>query len=1177
MDSSLASSATSAGAGPLHGGAGGARAPPRRGGGGADVTLPSFAATFRSADYDQPPPGITQHDWARLARGRGAGDGDDSESLLDERLLDTDAHGGRGSAAGQYAALQRTGQGAYRPASASSSRATFPSSSSRFPSASTAHTSHPDASSTADTTTADDSTSRDTSDAADRTETTHDHLASARLAVDSIDVSSAQATDDDPSLVYGAGVLGGNRPGQRAEKKGGQAQNMTLREQEKVIDELKKDNFSLKLKLHFYEQRLEKMAPSAVEQALRENIQLKVEFQTLRTELKRYKKLLLEGDKAIQHLTRERDELQRTRGRVSSDGGAAGARERELEQRLREQEDARNQWERKARELHDKYKQLKAGGGSGEAEELRHQLDEALDESDQLRRQVTDAHDELDELRGELEHMRHELADQADQSGVSLEGRSRGTIRREVERLEQLTMLSTRNDEKDSLRVQVEDLKADLQAVENELELATRAARRARGSQGGEGDREELERELDTHRDRAASLSLELEDVKTQLDAKEREIEDLLREIDERDEVHRQDVERVAEEWRDEVEDAREREAQARQILEEKDADLDELTDKVEVLVRQLAEKDAQMQADEEEVEALTHDLEKLGGQIFQLEEEADEKDKHIDELQHELDALGREFEDKQALHEQVVGTLKEKLSTAKSRLSELTIQHESVTTESTFLRSKVEDLALAHAKLEEQLRSNEGEKRQLQADADEILRALRKEEDEREAIEGELGAARHEAQRARDLVDERERDVGDLQRALNGLERSTRQQGETGVALELELERAKRDLARAEEDAERARRDLNDRVSEAREKDLRIATLESDKKDLAAQLASQTQTRLSLADKHEHATKTLRDTQIELTSARERLRVVEDQLNTDHRVLSRTENQYRDQLTERNTLLLTVYQAVDRIAGSDKRKAASPTDSPKPFSNFPSFHDRLLERLKSVNQLQMSFERRARELESKFVDQVQSLKRQQDNRHKQLDRFEASLKTATETQRQWRQRVQQKSLELEQARAEVSSLQSQLTSLRRSPNPNSPNPSSSSSPSSTSEATLRSRLSAAQASTATLERRLGATQAQLGDAEARLGEQRGKYGVAEGKWEARVRELEQRCRAAEERVKRERQGAKERMEELRGESRRLEGELADAQRRGTQLDDVLRQRQQQQQQDRPGSAQASA
>lgn len=31
------------------------------------------------------------------------------------------------------------------------------------------------------------------------------------------------------------------------------------------------------------------------------------------------------------------------------------------------------------------------------------------------------------------------------------------------------------------------------------------------------------------------------------------------------------------------------------------------------------------------------------------------------------------------------------------------------------------------------------------------------------------------------------------------------------------------------------------------------------------------------------------------------------------------TENQYRDQLTERNTLLLTIYQYMEKILGVDK------------------------------------------------------------------------------------------------------------------------------------------------------------------------------------------------------------------------------------------------------------------
>lgn len=77
-----------------------------------------------------------------------------------------------------------------------------------------------------------------------------------------------------------------------------------------------------------------------------------------------------------------------------------------------------------------------------------------------------------------------------------------------------------------------------------------------------------------------------------------------------------------------------------------------------------------------------------------------------------------------------------QKLSTSKAKLSEVTIQHESATTESTFLRSKVEDLALHNAKLVEQSRKDEEEKRKLQREAEEIMEALKKEEDERDADE---------------------------------------------------------------------------------------------------------------------------------------------------------------------------------------------------------------------------------------------------------------------------------------------------------------------------------------------------------------------------------------------------------------------------------------------------------
>jgi len=129
---------------------------------------------------------------------------------------------------------------------------------------------------------------------------------------------------------------------------------------------LKKDNFSLKLKLHFYEQRLEKMAPSSVEQALRENIQLKVEFQTLRGELKRYKKLLLEGDKALRNVTDERDALAKRGSGGRGRDSMSSAREKEWERELKARKGERDEWEKKAREL-----QRALRNGRGEEVEVR--------------------------------------------------------------------------------------------------------------------------------------------------------------------------------------------------------------------------------------------------------------------------------------------------------------------------------------------------------------------------------------------------------------------------------------------------------------------------------------------------------------------------------------------------------------------------------------------------------------------------------------------------------------------------------------------------------------------------------------------------------------------------------------------------------------------------------------
>lgn len=83
-----------------------------------------------------------------------------------------------------------------------------------------------------------------------------------------------------------------------------------------------------------------------------------------------------------------------------------------------------------------------------------------------------------------------------------------------------------------------------------------------------------------------------------------------------------------------------------------------------------------------------------------------------------------------------------------------------------------------------------------------------------------------------RKLLAEREADVAKLQDTLNDLENQSRKLGESHstdrFALELETERLRRDLARAEEDLEKARRELNSREEKARERESMLDKLVS-------------------------------------------------------------------------------------------------------------------------------------------------------------------------------------------------------------------------------------------------------------------------------------------------------------------------------------------------------------
>jgi len=203
-----------------------------------------------------------------------------------------------------------------------------------------------------------------------------------------------------------------------------------------------------------------------------------------------------------------------------------------------------------------------------------------------------------------------------------------------------------------------------------------------------------------------------------------------------------------------------------------------------------------------------------------------------------------------------------------------------------------------------------------------------------------------------------------------------------------------------------------------------------------------------------------------------------------------------------------------------------------KPFTNFSVFHDNLITRLKALSQIQLDFDKRCKDVEARFAEKINDMRRQLDHRWKQIDKFEASLKTYADTKAQWKKKLAGKEGELEAIKVIVfacfwshlpilfkatnSELSSQLAAMKR---PNGP--------------ADAMELRAMAARVANAEKRFNNAQNQLLLSEERIAQMNQNRVSADGKWEARVKEYEARLKAAEEKVKRERQGSKERVLEL--------------------------------------------
>ncbi|KAG8873257.1 hypothetical protein FRB98_009135 [Tulasnella sp. 332] len=934
---------------------------------------------------------------------------------------------------------------------------------------------------------------------------------------------------------------------------------MTLREQERVIDTVKKENFSLKFKVHMLEERLTQLSPENYQVAFNSNIKLKLELHTRGVELKKLKKLVMELESELSKVA-ERERQRST----AVDSEAVGR----LEAQLRDRDEEIRELKKRLRAA-EVAKQTGSMSTSNQPSMIR-----LREENEALAERQADLEDELQRHRGHLEETTEELEKLQDIIQRQKEDADADVNRRQLRELElhihdlekkldeYEAALQERDEDADILKEELERVRAQLEDSERrrEADANERSVSRAEILEERE-DKETLEQSANEYRDKLAAANIELEQ-------KDDEIEEM-----------RLAQEEIEAEWRANVVDLENICSDQKVQMESLEADkqnlentLEELHDKIEKTIQhmnhQISEKELEKENElrdiaeqrEQETLAANAEINEQGKRIWELEEELEAERDGIERLR-------QEAKDHSEEHMRIVAALKERIADKNAQLDEIRQLYEEcrqqalahadrsqqIENDAQELAEEFEAERAANAQAQRDLRQLEDklddaeqllkrEQSRWKKELDDVERRWRRKLDDQQQS---LDETRSALTTQRKLLTEREVDVTKLQNTLNDLESQSRKLGESHstdrFALELETERLRRDLARAEEDLEKTRKELNSREEKARERESMLDKLHADNRDLRTQVSAQTQARLNLSEKLDLVQENIKAKEAELVDIRERYNDVEKRLTKDQRQLQAQETQYRDQLTERNTLLLTVYQYLEKILGADKTPKKG-SGSTRPLTNFALFHEDLMGRMKALSHLTADFEKKCKIVEQRFTEKLADLKKQLDGRWKQLDKFEISAKAALENRDKWKRKFQIAQGELDATKASNIELNAMS---RRGSHVGLGEPSS-------------SDLKAMATRVANAERRATHAQNLLLAKEEQINSQLNKYQAAEDKWAARVSEYERREKNASERFKNERQGGKETIQALQSEIEVLKGELDRRRKQEVQLDAML-------------------
>ncbi|KAK4207194.1 hypothetical protein QBC37DRAFT_99977 [Rhypophila decipiens] len=627
----------------------------------------------------------------------------------------------------------------------------------------------------------------------------------------------------------------------------------------------------------------------------------------------------------------------------------------------------------------------------------------------------------VDELRRESEQLRHENAE----------------LRREVGA--QTSMLTSRNREKERLYQEIEDLKmaqrrggpapstidslldrsASRAGAHERSHSRTSGGTRGPGTLLEEADREELENKLAELRDKNNDLKLQNQDLQRELETCMADFENTLEAKTQAEEL----VAALQEDLDTTLNDLMVLQAERDEALQEH-ANLEtefealrkEAQDELDAMGQEAGQREAELERlsfelneRSENFDALQEEMRKMSDALVRLEDEQEGKLRRIQQLEQDLGDANKELED-----------LETKLLEANDKANRLSVQQESSQGEIAFLREEQEgdkirigdlEAALANAEQsirEEKDRSRELEQRLATERRQREIVANREKEDVQQFVNElnrEASAAKDEARRLRKNLTSREVEATEWKERLIELENNLREAlgdlNGTRSSLLKSIAKLQRDLENTVRDLENTKASLNEKDRIIKQRDARLESHAQEYGKLKELFEKEKQAHRNTKNQFETFQKTHQHVTRTVSTQEARIYELEAGKTQDKKRISMLEANFKDQLTERNNLLLVLWTRLSSLCGTDwahdnsliNGRALPSLESVATM--LPGFSKNLLAAVKTIETMIGSFQGKIKSVERDLWREYQTLESHLEMRTKKLDRMEAIVRNS--------------------------------------------------------------------------------------------------------------------------------------------------------------------------------------